>query len=84
MNYKINILYDGTDFCGWQIQPKVRTVQKEIQDTLQEIFKASKVILHGSGRTDAGVHANGQTANFLINTKMSTLQIKNAINSKIN
>ena len=58
MNYKINILYDGTDFCGWQIQPKVRTVQKEIQDTLQEIFKAGKVILHGSGRTDAGVHAN--------------------------
>ena len=84
MNYKINISYDGTRFSGWQIQPEVRTVQKELQDTIQEIFKDNKIVLYGSGRTDAGVHANGQIANFIINTKMSTSQIKNAINSKIN
>ena len=38
MNYKLNISYDGTEFCGWQIQPKVRTVQKELQDVIQNIF----------------------------------------------
>ena len=84
MNYKLNISYDGTGFSGWQIQPKVRTVQKELQDAIRNIFNDKKIIIYGSGRTDAGVHANGQVANFLIDTKMSTMQIKNAINSNLN
>ena len=83
MNFKLNISYDGTEFSGWQIQPKVRTIQKELQDSIQSIFNDKSIILYGSGRTDAGVHANGQVANFAIDTKMSTLQIKNAINSNI-
>ena len=83
MNFKLNISYDGTEFFGWQIQPKVRTIQKELQDSIQSIFNDKSIILYGSGRTDAGVHAKGQVANFAIDTKMSTLQIKNAINSNI-
>jgi len=83
MNFKLNISYDGTEFSGWQIQPKERTIQKELQNAIQSIFNDKNIVLYGSGRTDAGVHANGQVANFKIDTKMTTLQIKNAINSNI-
>ena len=81
MNIKLNISYDGTHFSGWQIQPSQRTIQDELQNTIQNIFKNKKIKLKGSGRTDSGVHANGQIANFCINTNMTTDQIKNAINS---
>ena len=64
-NIKLTIEYDGTNFQGWQIQPKgQRTVQGEIEGALQKIFK-KKIKLIGSGRTDSGVHALGQVGNFL-------------------
>ena len=81
MNIKLNISYDGTHFSGWQIQPNQRTIQEELQKAIQNIFKNKNIKLKGSGRTDSGVHANGQIANFYINTNMTTNQIKNAINS---
>lgn len=67
-NILLTISYDGTDFCGWQRQEKhgkesERTVQGEIEKVLHKIHK-QKVDLHGSGRTDSGVHAFGQVANF--------------------
>ncbi|MCK4223547.1 MAG: tRNA pseudouridine(38-40) synthase TruA [candidate division Zixibacteria bacterium] len=62
-NIKLEIEYDGTDFYGWQVQPKLRTVQGEIQDNLKTIL-GHDVNLIGSGRTDVGVHALGQVANF--------------------
>ena len=67
-NILLTISYDGTDFCGWQRQEKYgkeseRTVQGEIEKVLHKIHK-QKVDLHGSGRTDSGVHAFGQAANF--------------------
>ena len=83
MNYKLNISYDGTNFSGWQIQPNVRTVQQDLQDAIQQIFKDNTIKLYGSGRTDSGVHAYGQVANFLISTGMDVTQIIKAINSKI-
>ena len=76
MNIKLNISYDGTNFSGWQIQPKQRTVQNELQKAIQSIFKTTDIKLKGSGRTDSGVHANAQIANFCINTKMKSNQIK--------
>lgn len=60
---KLTIGYDGTDFCGWQIQRNGRTVQQEIEKVL-ETMHGHHVRLHGSGRTDSGVHASGQVAHF--------------------
>lgn len=62
-NYKLNISYDGTDFAGWQIQKNSDSVQQTIVNAIEIIIK-EKINLIGSGRTDAGVHAIGQVANF--------------------
>ena len=62
-NVKVVGEYDGTDFFGFQYQPNVPTIQAELERVLAEIVKA-KVVVYGSGRTDAGVHASGQAINF--------------------
>lgn len=62
-NIKLIIEYDGTAFSGWQVQPGQRTVQGVLEQKLSEMLEGP-VTLHGSGRTDAGVHAKGQVANF--------------------
>lgn len=68
-NILLTVSYDGTDFCGWQRQDDeagkeaFRTVQGEIEKALKSFHK-QKIILYGSGRTDSGVHALGQAANF--------------------
>jgi tRNA pseudouridine38-40 synthase len=80
-NIKLTIEYDGTNFNGWQVQAKGhRTVQGEIEKALRKIFKR-KIRLVGSGRTDSGVHALGQVANFKTASKITTVEIQNAINS---
>jgi tRNA pseudouridine38-40 synthase len=60
-NLKLVIAYDGTDFAGWQIQSGVRTIQGSLADAVQRII-GEPAIIHGSGRTDAGVHALAQVA----------------------
>jgi tRNA pseudouridine38-40 synthase len=65
-NIKLLIAYDGTDFSGWQRQGEERTVQGEIEKALEKMH-GQKVPLTGSGRTDAGVHAAEQAANFYTN-----------------
>jgi len=62
-NIKLLIAYDGTDFCGWQKQENSRTVQGVIEEAIEKMH-GHPVNLTGSGRTDSGVHATGQTANF--------------------
>jgi tRNA pseudouridine38-40 synthase len=62
-NIKLTIAYDGTDFSGWQRQANDRSVQQTIEEALQKIHKAP-AILNAAGRTDSGVHAAGQAANF--------------------
>ena len=61
--YQILIEYVGTNFVGWQIQPKGKSIQKLIQTKLSKLLK-EKILLIGSGRTDAGVHATEQSAHF--------------------
>ena len=65
-NIKLLIAYDGTDFSGWQRQDKNRTVQGVIESALEKIH-GCHITLTGCGRTDSGVHAAGQTANFFTN-----------------
>ena len=61
--YQILIEYVGTNFRGWQIQKKGKTIQGLIQEKISKILK-EKIILFGSGRTDTGVHALEQSAHF--------------------
>lgn len=79
-NIKITITYDGTNYCGWQKQDDKKTVEGEIEKVLSKILK-EEVDIKGSGRTDAGVHAYGQVANFKTNQKISTEDIKKACNT---
>jgi tRNA pseudouridine38-40 synthase len=67
-NIKLIIAYDGTDFSGWQRQETARTVQGSMEGALEKIHK-HPVALTGAGRTDAGVHAAGQAANFYTDIK---------------
>ena len=82
-NIKLTLEYDGTDFYGWQVQVKSqRTVQAEIEKALKKIFK-KQVTLFGSGRTDSGVHALGQVANFHVDTKLPIATIQTALNANL-
>lgn len=79
-NFKLIIEYDGSLFHGWQRQKKDRTVQETIENTISVMTK-QPVNLIGSGRTDAGVHALGQVANFQSNTKITPEIFKKGLNS---
>ena len=70
--YQILIEYVGTKFRGWQIQKKGKTIQGLIQQKISKILK-EKIVLIGSGRTDAGVHALGQSAHFDCKSKIENL-----------
>jgi len=79
-NYKMIIQYDGTKYSGWQIQENARTVQRVLKDTVEQITQ-EEINLIGSGRTDAGVHALGQVANFKINKNLDLYKFKHSLNS---
>ena len=82
MNYKLLLQYDGTDFHGWQIQDGRRTVQGELTHALS-LIDGRSVSVHGSGRTDAGVHAEGQVANVEIQREITATKLRAAINGNI-
>ncbi len=82
--YKLIIKYDGEKFFGWQIQKDKRTVQGLIEKALSLVLKVkSRIIVHGAGRTDSGVHAYQQVAHFDFLTNLNEDSLKNAINSKL-
>jgi len=78
-NFKLIIEYKGTNYSGWQRQKNHKTIQGEIEKVLRAILK-QKIDLIGSGRTDAGVHALGQVANFYIETDFPKDKILKALN----
>lgn len=82
MNIKLTIEYDGTDFHGWQVQPNGKTIQEVLEHALSEILR-EKVRLNGSGRTDAGVHALGQVANFNCNREIDLWRLQRGLNGLI-
>ncbi len=74
-NYKLKIQYDGTRYSGWQIQGNTgNTIQGKLQSVLSQL-DGSSIEIHGSGRTDAGVHAKGQVANVKLNSSFDCKQI---------
>ena len=74
INYLIEIEYDGTNFVGWQSQKNGRSVQDSVELALKKVLK-SKIKIFGAGRTDKGVHAASQFANFKIKNKIENKKI---------
>ena len=64
-NYKLTIQYDGSNYAGWQIQDNAPSIQEVISNSVKQILQED-INLIGSGRTDTGVHALGQVANFIV------------------
>lgn len=81
-NIKIKIAYDGTSYHGWQTQLNRATIQETIEQAICTVMK-HKVNLTGSGRTDSGVHALGQVANFTVDTNIPEDKIKIALNANL-
>jgi len=79
MRIKCIVSYDGTNFHGWQIQPRERSVQGEIQSALKKVTQ-EEIIIHSSGRTDAGVHGVHQVFHFDAIKELPEKQWKRAIN----
>lgn len=77
--FKATVSYDGKDFCGWQRQPKRRTIQGAFEEALKEIT-GQDVLAIASGRTDSGVHAVGQVVSFSCETKIEAPNWKRALN----
>lgn len=82
-NIRLVIEYDGKDFNGWQKQPNKLNIQGEIERAIMDITKEEKIDLIASGRTDAGVHALAQVANFKTNSNIPIEKFAMAINSKV-
>jgi len=78
-NIKLVLEYDGTNFFGWQRQAKERTVQGELETLLFHLLHEHSTLI-GAGRTDSGVHARGQVANFKTTSLLPSAKIRSALN----
>ena len=79
-NYKLTIQYDGTSYAGWQIQDNALSVQEVISNSIKQILQED-INLIGAGRTDAGVHALGQVANFIVDQQLDLFKFSYSLNS---
>ena len=80
-NIKLTVEYDGTNYAGWQVQArKHRTIQGTLENALQKIL-GRRTKIAGSGRTDAGVHAIGQVANFKTDSALAVRKLQKALNA---
>jgi len=79
---KLTIAYDGTLYAGWQLQPNGKTVQEVVEGAVAKIA-GHAVRIHGSGRTDAGVHARGQVASCSLSTPLAAATLLRALNANL-
>lgn len=79
---KLVVAYDGTNYHGWQIQPRANTIEEELNKHLSELLKEDIKVI-GASRTDSGVHALGNIAVFDTNTNIAPEKIRNALNKRL-
>jgi len=82
-NVRLTLEYDGTDFCGWQLQAEgQRTVQGVVEHAIERVT-GSLCRVHGAGRTDAGVHAEGQVASVGLTSRLAPDELRRALNANL-
>jgi tRNA pseudouridine38-40 synthase len=81
--FKLILEYEGTRYSGWQIQKNARTVQGELHEAIHRVFKTHEFEFHGSGRTDAGVHALMQVAHLDVTTVLAPEVIRIKLNDEL-
>lgn len=82
MTYRITLAYDGTQYCGWQMQLGQLTVQGVLSETLHRL-EGAPVTVFGAGRTDAGVHAEGQVVSFRLSRDWEGMALRKALNGNL-
>src|SRR6185436_9653575 len=82
MNYRITLAYDGTNYCGWQVQHGQPTIQALLNEVLQKL-ESAPVTTHGAGRTDTGVHAEGQGVSFRLMRAWEGGALRQALNGNL-
>ena len=82
--FRLTVAYDGTAYAGWQVQPGDPSVQEMIENVLRGLVgREHEIKIHGSGRTDQGVHAHGQVAHVDLHTRMDAVALLRALNSRL-
>ena len=82
MRVKLVVAYEGTNYCGWQIQPNGITIEQVLNETLSELL-GEDIVVMGASRTDAGVHSLGNVAVFETKTRMPAEKISYALNQRL-
>lgn len=82
MRVKLVVAYEGTNYCGWQIQPNGITIEQVLNETLSSLL-GEEITVTGASRTDAGVHSLGNVAAFETHTKMPAEKISFALNQRL-
>ena len=82
MQIKLTLEYDGTNYAGWQLQSGQDSIQGQLEAALEKIF-ATPLRIHGSGRTDAGVHARAQVATFTLPRSFDPMELSRALNATV-
>lgn len=78
----LRVAYDGTDYCGWQLQPGVPTIEGVLNEKLSELL-GEEITVTGASRTDSGVHSLGNVAVFDTNTRIPAEKISYALNQRL-